>query len=254
MILQFLLTALVVFVCFVLVNRIAARMKKHDIIDILWGMGFVISAITSYLLGPKPGVGLLMTVLTAIWGIRLSAHLAARNLKKPEDFRYHQKRETWKDNFERTMFVRMYLSQFALNLLIGLPVIYINLSANARSNAFTWSGGIIWLVGMVFEVVGDAQLKRHMKTQRGTLITTGLWRYTRHPNYFGESLVWWGMYVISLSGGLRNWWLIISPITITCFLIFISGVPLLEEKLKTRPGWADYARRTSKFFPLPPKK
>ena len=254
MTLPFVLTAFIVLAGFVVVNRVAARMKKHDVLDIFWGLGFVLSALTSYLLGPKPAAGLLMTVLTCIWGSRLSAHLAARNLNKPEDFRYKEKRETWKNNFELTVFVRMYVSQFALNLIIGLPVIYINLSAKANVNAFTWLGCLIWLVGMVFEVVGDAQLKRHMKTNRGTLITTGLWRYTRHPNYFGESLVWWGIYVISLSGGLSNWWLIISPLTITCFLLFISGVPLLEEKMKTRPGWADYARRTSKFFPLPPKK
>ena len=253
MALQFLITALIVLCCFVLVHRLGARLKKHDLIDILWGMGFVVSATASYLLGPRPHTGLLMSLLTVLWGLRLSLHLARRNLHREEDFRYLAMRRRWPQRFELTMFLRVYLSQYALNLLIGLPTIYVNLRGASAPGLFAWLGGAAWLIGMAFEVVGDAQLARHRRHAPGQLMTTGLWRYTRHPNYFGECLVWTGIYLISLSGSLRNWWLILSPVLITTLLLFISGVPLLEKKMATRPGWAAYAARTSKFFPLPPK-
>ena len=153
-----------------------------------------------------------------------------------------------------TIFLRIYLLQYVLNLLIGLPVIYVNLTGAKPAGLLTLLGVIVWLVGMTFEVVGDAQLEAHMKKKTGKLMTTGLWKYTRHPNYFGESTIWWGIYLLSLSASRSNVWLIISPLVIALLLLFISGVPLLEKKISQRPDWDEYAGKTSKFVPLPPKK
>lgn len=248
------LTTSILLIGFIIVNRISANKKKHDLIDVFWGMGFVITAITSYFLGQRSQIGLVMTILTIIWGLRLSTHLAARNLNKPEDFRYKEMRERWPNNFERNIFLRIYLLQFALNLIIGFPVIYVNIYGIGEINGLTILGILIWLVGMTFEVVGDAQLKKHLVKNKGKLITTGLWKYTRHPNYFGESTVWWGMYLIALSEKWSNFWLIFSPFIITYLLIYVSGIPLLEEKMSKRDGWEEYSNKTSKFIPMPPKK
>ncbi len=251
---NFVLTAFIVFLGFVLVNRIAAKKQKHDYIDIYWGLGFVLSALTSYFLGPKTTVGLIMKILTSLWGLRLSWHLARRNTKKEEDYRYFEMRQKWQRNFERTIFLRVYLLQYVLNLIIGLPVIYVNLIGSKPAGFLTIIGVLLWLVGMYFEVVGDAQLEAHIKKKTGKLMTTGLWKYTRHPNYFGESVLWWGIFVVSLSASWSNFWLIISPLVITLLLLFVSGIPLLEKRMAKRPGWNEYARKTSKFIPLPPKK
>lgn len=163
-------------------------------------------------------------------------------------------RQRWKKNFERTIFLRIYLLQYVLNLLIGLPVIYVNLTGAKPASFLTLLGAMVWLVGMTFEVVRDAQLEAHMKKKTGKLMTTGLWKYTRHPNYFGESTIWWGIYLLSLSASWSNVWLIINPLVLTLLLLFISGVPLLEKKMSQRPDWDAYAKKTSKFIPLPPKK
>lgn len=240
---------------FALVFLIGKSKKKHDFIDIFWGLGFVIAAVVSFLLGSKPISGLLMTLLVILWGGRLSYYLGKRNIVKPEDFRYMAMREKWKKRFELVMFLRMYLLQFALNAIIGFPIVYVNLQDANSPNLFTWLGLLVWIAGFAFEVIGDEQLRR-FKTKpdsKGKLMTTGLWAWTRHPNYFGEAVMWWGIFLISLTGDFGRVWLIFSPLLITYLLVNVSGVPMLEKKYEGRKDWEAYTKKTSKFFPVPPK-
>lgn len=245
----------ILFAGFVGTFFIGKQKRKHDLIDIFWGLGFVLSGVSAWLMGSRSLAGSLMLLLVAVWGIRLSLHLAKRNLGKPEDFRYQAMRQRWTKDFERIMFVRNYLLQFALNVLVGFPLVFVNLQGAGNPDAFTWLGLAVWVFGFAFEVVGDEELRR-FKTNplnKGKLMTTGLWAWTRHPNYFGEAVIWWGLFIISLTGDFGRIWLIFSPVVITLLLLFVSGVPLLEKKYAGRADWQAYTRRTSMFFPLPPK-
>lgn len=252
---SYLLVYAVLLAGFVVVFLIGRHQRKHDLVDIFWGMGFVLSGLAARLLGPGGATGVLMLALVAIWGLRLSLHLARRNLGKPEDFRYLAMRRRWQKNFEFVMFVRNYLLQFILNVLVGFPLVFINLQGAGSPDIFTWLGAVVWLAGFAFEVIGDEQLRR-FKTNpdnKGRLMTQGLWSWTRHPNYFVEALLWWGIFFIGLTGNIGRVWLVFSPILITFLLLRVSGVPLLEKKYQGRDDWQAYTRRTSKFIPLPPR-
>ena len=252
---KYLLVYLILLLGFVVVFQIGRNKKKHDFIDIFWGLGFILAAAVSYLLGSKPASGLLMGVLVLIWGGRLSFYLGRRNIGRPEDFRYKAMREKWKKRFELVMFFRMYLLQFLLNGIIGFPIVYVNLQGARSPDFFTWLGLLVWLFGFAFEVVGDEQLRRFkLKPEgKGKLMTTGLWAWTRHPNYFGEAVTWWGLFLISLTGDIGRFWLIFSPLLITFLLVYVSGVPMLEKKYEGRADWEAYKKRTAKFIPRPPK-
>ncbi|NCC76562.1 MAG: DUF1295 domain-containing protein [Clostridia bacterium] len=252
--LLWILLALLVF--FVITFIIAQSQKNNGLIDIAWGLGFVVSAWISFFVGkPTGAVPLTMTILVTIWGLRLTYFLARRNLGKPEDFRYANMRATWNPTtFYLRMFVQIYLLQLILNFLINWTTITANLEDLSGWSLLATSGLAVWLIGFFFETVGDRQLKRFKadSQNKGKLIETGLWRYSRHPNYFGEAVQWWGIYLLAISDG-RNFWLVVSPLLITLFLLFISGVPMLEKKYAGRPDWEDYKRRTSKFIPWIPK-
>ncbi len=239
-----------------IITFLQAKQKgKHDFLDIIWGMAFIVAAVTSYLLGQKTAVNSLMTLLVIIWGMRLTIHLFKRISNSKEDYRYQAYREDYKgNNYDLYFFFRMYLLQYILSILIGFPVIYSNL------NGVTWSsltviGLVVWLIGFIFESVGDSQLKAFIAQpeNKGKLMTIGLWRYTRHPNYFGEATQWWGIYIIAISN-FQNLWLVFSPVLITLLVRYVSGVPLLEKKYEGRADWQAYKAKTSVFFPLPPKK
>ncbi len=252
---KYLVVYAVLLLGFVLVFLAGRSKRKHDLIDIFWGMGFVVSGITAWLAGPRPRAGSLMLALVILWGARLSWHLARRNLGKPEDFRYLDMRQRWTNRFEAVMFVRIYLLQFALNALVGFPVVYVLLEGAPEPDAFTWLGMAVWAAGFAFEAVGDSQLQRFKAKpeNRGKLMTTGLWALTRHPNYFGEALLWWGIFLMALTGHPGRAWLVFSPILMTVLLRYVSGVPLLEKKYQGRPDWEAYARRTAPFIPRRPR-
>lgn len=245
------------FVFFVITFIIAQAQKNNGLIDIAWGLGFVVSSVMSFVTGtPKGLVPVVMTICVTVWGLRLTWYLARRNLGKPEDFRYAQMRETWNPStFYIKMFLRIYILQLILNFVINLPTIVTNLQDQASWGFAAAVGLAVWLTGFYFEAVGDSQLKRFKANpaNKGKLITEGLWKYSRHPNYFGEATQWWGIFIMAISGG-RNYWLIISPLLITLFLLYVSGVPMLEKKYAGRPDWEDYKRKTPKFFPGIPKK
>ncbi len=231
-------------------------LHRNDVADTAWGLGFVFLAwVTLFRSANFHFLSLLVVSLVTIWGSRLSYHVTRRNWGRPEDFRY----QTWRKEWEKWFYPRSYLQVFLLQgiflYIIFLPVLFIILRATGPLTLPAGIGSLIWLLGFYFESTGDRQLKMHLSNSanKGKLMTTGLWRYTRHPNYFGEVTQWWGIFLIALSLPHAGF-TIISPILITFLILFVSGVPLLEKKYAGRPDWEEYKRKTSIFIPLPPKK
>jgi steroid 5-alpha reductase family enzyme len=228
---------------------------KHDvsIVDVFWGLGFVVIAWTAGALGAGYGPRrLLICTLVTLWGMRLAAYLLWRNWGAPEDYRYRAMRA---HHGERFVWVSLYMVfglQGALMWLVSLPLQVAQISP--LPDRLTWldgAGALLWAAGLCFEAVGDWQLARFKSdpANRGQVMDRGLWAYTRHPNYFGDAVVWWSYVAIALATPYGVW-TIISPVLMTFLLMRVSGVALLERKLvKTRPAYADYTRRTNAFFP-----
>ena len=237
---------------------IARLLKRTDIIDAAWGPAFIVAAIASFSIGEQT-IGLniqtLVTVLVAVWGVRLSYTITRRLLRHDEDRRYVELRKKWSGNEAINTFLRIFLVQAILATIVSLAVIHANISDAESLNIFAWIGLMIWLIGFYFEVVGDWQLKQFLANpkNKGKLMTSGLWAYTRHPNYFGEATMWWGVAIIVL-GTAYGWVGLITPVIISYLLLFVSGVPMTEKAFEGRPGWEAYKKRTSKFLPLPPRK
>ena len=236
---------------------LAAQLKgRNDIADVAWGLGFIVAAAVSLLAaGLYSPRGVLVSALVLVWGVRLAVHIHARNRGRGEDRRYRQWREEWGRWFVVRSFFQVFILQGLLLVLVAVPVIYANGSASVPFGLLDLAGMLVWLTGFGFEAIGDWQLLRFLRdpAQKGQLMTTGLWRYTRHPNYFGEVTLWWGVWLIVLSvpGG---WLTVIGPLTITLLILKVSGIPMLEKGYEGRADFADYKRRTSAFFPLPPRR
>jgi steroid 5-alpha reductase family enzyme len=234
---------------------LALLRRDNSVADAGWGIGvLVVWAVTFFL---EPGGTALQGfagVLVAAWGLRLSAHIGLRNRGRGEDFRYAQWRKDWGRAFVPRTYLQVFLLQGLFLVLVAMPVILINRSRSGRIGPFAAAGAGIWLIGFLFESVGDSQLRRFKgdPANRGRIMTEGLWKYTRHPNYFGESLMWWGLAVLGLSvpGG---WAGAVSPLVLTILLTKVSGIPLLERKYRGNAEFEAYARRTSAFIPLPPR-
>lgn len=234
---------------------IVAYFKKNaSIIDIGWGLGFVIVSVFGFINNPSI-ISFLILLLVGLWGIRLSFHIFLRNHGKPEDFRYANFRKNWGKIYYVRSYFQLFLFQGLLMYIISLSFIFTQLSDKTPNYLFVLTGTFIWIFGFAFEAIGDYQLKKHIKdiNNKGKLISTGLWKYTRHPNYFGEATLWWGIFVIGLSVG-NNLFTIISPLTITLVIRFLSGVPMLEKSLKKYQGYDTYVKSTSIFIPWFPKK
>lgn len=234
---------------------ISLVIKRNDVADIAWGLGFVVLAWTSFFLSQTyPLRGVLVNILVTVWGIRLAWHIYRRNAGKPEDYRYLAWRKEWGKWFYIRSYLQVYMLQGFFLFLIIQPVLIINKSTGVIG-LLDFLGVLLWIFGFYFESVGDAQLKQFVSnpTNKGKIMDQGLWRYTRHPNYFGEITQWWGIFIIALSipFGIFT---IIGPLTITCLILFVSGVPLLEKKYAGRPDFEEYKKRTSIFLPLPLKK
>lgn len=247
----------VIFIYFTLLFFLAQYLQNNSIVDLAWGIGFVLVAITGYLIMPtKTTVSTIILVLVTIWGVRLFFHLAKRNIGKPEDYRYVNMRKRWGDHWPRLKaYLNVFVLQGVLLFVVSMPILLVMTSS---VNTFYWWNGlgvVIWLVGFGYETVGDYELTKFkkIKSNQGKLLTSGLWSTTRHPNYFGEALSWWGIFLISLND-TRNIWGIIGPMTITLLLLFVSGVPLLEKKYRDRPDFVAYAHKTPKFVPFIGKK
>lgn len=233
-------------------------LRNAGIADIFWGPGFVLLAWISFFssqgyLGRK----ILIAGLVSLWGIRLALHIGARNWGKGEDRRYQTWRREKGENFWWISLFTVFGVQGILLWIISLVVQAGQLSAVPDClTLLDGLGTLLWAVGFFFEALGDLQLTRFKAdpANKGKVMDRGLWRYTRHPNYFGESLMWWGIYFIALSTPGKAW-TIVSPITITFLLLRVSGVTLLERTIvDTRPGYREYQEKTSAFIPWFPRK
>jgi steroid 5-alpha reductase family enzyme len=230
--------------------------RRNDVADVAWGLGFVLLAWTSFFLSGGSGTrGVLVGVLVSVWGLRLAWHIHARNRGKAEDYRYLAWRREWGRWFYARSYAQVYLLQGTLLFLIAVPVLIINRSPGGTFGFLNGIGVCVWLFGFLFESVGDAELARFMKDplSRGKLLQNGLWRYTRHPNYFGEVTQWWGIWLVAL-GVPGGWFGIVGPLTITILILKVSGIPMLERKMADNPDFAEYKRRTSLFLPWFPKR
>jgi steroid 5-alpha reductase family enzyme len=238
-----------------LIFMLAWIKKDNSIVDIAWGIGFIFVAILTFFLVTEFAVRhILVTALIFLWGSRLATHIAIRNKGKGEDFRYAKWRKDWGKWFFIRSFFQIYMLQGLLLLIIAYPVMLINHSEDPGITFFDILGLIIWLTGFFFEAVGDYQLLKFKRKaeNKGKIIAQGLWRYTRHPNYFGETAMWWGIFLMALS--LKNGWTaIVSPLTITFLLLKVSGISMLEKKYVGNKQFEEYAKRTSAFFPWFPK-
>ncbi len=229
--------------------------KRNDVADVAWGLGFVLMTWASFFLTGDSGArGVLVGVLVSVWGLRLAWHIHKRNKGKAEDYRYLAWRQQWGKWFYLRSYLQVYLLQGFFLFLIVMPVLLINRSTGTALGVLDVLGVVVWLAGFYFEAVGDAQLARFIKNpaNKGKLMQSGLWAYTRHPNYFGEVTQWWGLWLVALA--VPHGWLgVIGPITITILILKVSGIPLLEKKMQENPEFAEYRRRVSVFIPLPPR-
>jgi len=240
-------------------------LKNVSIIDIGWGFGFVVVAWTSFLTKGIESPGwphLLLPIVVTVWGLRLTIYLAIRNIGKPEDYRYVAMREKRGTSFVWSSLLRVFLLQGVIMWVVSLPIqaaaAWPVTSVENASPCLILSGAglAVWAIGLFFEAVGDFQLARFKAdpNNKGHVMDQGLWRWTRHPNYFGDFCVWWGHWLICLgvSEMSATWWTVLSPAIMSFFLIKVSGVALLEKAMKKRsPEYEDYIRRTSSFFPWP---
>jgi steroid 5-alpha reductase family enzyme len=245
-------TILMVLVC--LLWLVSLALKDTSIVDIFWGFGFVVVAWTCYFtttgFAPRK---LLVTTIVTIWGVRLAMYLYWRNHGKGEDYRYQSLRKRIGKNFPLVSLVVVFIFQGLLIWLISLPIQAAQASSE-QLTGFDFIGVTLWAIGLTFEAVGDWQLASFKADpgNKGQVMNRGLWRYTRHPNYFGDALLWWGIFCFALP---QHWWTIVSPIAMTVLLLKISGVALLEKTLtKTKPQYEAYVRRTNAFLPWFPKK
>jgi steroid 5-alpha reductase family enzyme len=235
---------------------LALLKKDNSLADTAWGLGFVLLAGLTFIRGPEPAAPrrVLVTSLVLAWGLRLAAHVFTRNRKKGEDFRYAAWRARWGRCFVLRSYLQIFLLQGLLLLVIAWPVVLVNSTPQTGLGWRDLAGAAVWLLGFVFEAAADAQLARFKREARnqGRIMAGGLWRYSRHPNYFGEALMWWGLFILALgSEGGRP--ALASPLLITVLLRFVSGVPMLERKYLKNAEFQAYARRTNAFFPWPPR-
>jgi steroid 5-alpha reductase family enzyme len=237
---------------------LSLRLADASIIDVFWGLGFVLIGWLCFGLGDgAPGRRLALAGMASVWGLRLAIHIGRRNHGRPEDFRYAKLRARDGARFRLTSLYRVYLVQAALMWVVALP-----LQAGSAHGQGTGLGvldllGIaVWSVGISCEAIGDWQLARFKADPASgdKVMDRGLWRYTRHPNYFGDVVAWWGIGLVGLAAG-GDWWLLAGPAVNTFILVRLTGKPLLEATIgERRPGYADYIARTSGFVPWPPRR
>lgn len=237
----------------------AASVTRRDasLVDRVWGMGFVAIAWTYVAVAEASDRMLMAAVLITIWGVRLSGYITWRNWGHGEDPRYAAMRAKRPDSFPVRSLVTVFALQGVLAWIVALPLFGIAIVGDGELGWLDGVGAAVWAVGFFFEAVGDWQLARFLgdESNRGKVLDTGLWRWTRHPNYFGDSAMWWGIGILSVAAGA--WWGLAGPAIMMVLIVKVSGVALTDRNMTTksqRAGHADYVASTSPFFPLPPRK
>lgn len=254
----FLATAAAVCAAMSILWLVSLARRDASIVDIYWGPGFAVIGAVACAVGSGGDATrrALSLSLVALWGLRLGGYLFWRNRGAGEDYRYAAMRRRHGARFGLVSLGSVFGLQGALAWIVSLPVQVVHVSAGGRLGPFDAAGALLFALGFAFEAVGDWQLARFRAdpANAGRVMDRGLWRYTRHPNYFGDALVWWGLFAIALATPAGPWTLP-APLLMNFLLLRVSGVPLLERGLtKRRPGYADYAARTSAFIPLPPRR
>lgn len=244
----------------VLMFLLAQVLKNNSIVDIGWGIGFVLVATYTFFtqqveFPTRPSLALLMTWA---WGIRLAWHIGARNWGRGEDPRYAKWREEWGKTVVWRSFLQVFMLQGIIMWVVSLPIQFVVAEQTPPPSSLDWltiPGVAIWLIGFLFEAIGDLQLMLFIQKPqpKPRFLTTGLWALTRHPNYFGEALLWWGFFLVAL-GSENGIFTIVSPLIIGFLLLKVSGIPMLEAPYKGNAEFDAYKRRTSAFFPWFPKK
>jgi len=243
--------ALAVVVLMAITALAARRTGRWAVVDVTWGLGFLVVTVIAVLLGDGDVLrrGILLG-LVAAWSLRLASHILRRSGGR-EDPRYEELKQQGKGGFVRRVLLPQGLAIFFVSLPIQVAV-----ASHRPVGWLAWVGVAIWLVGLAFESIGDAQLKQFKAgpANKGKVMDRGLWAFTRHPNYFGDACVWWGIYLVAADSGLDGAATVLSPVAMTYFLVFATGARLLEKTMMQRDGYPEYADRTSMFFPLPPKR
>jgi steroid 5-alpha reductase family enzyme len=253
----YLIIGLVILVSMTVLWLASLALRNSGIADVFWGAGFVVTTWVVFALTPAgfQERKLLISSLVSIWGLRLTLHILLRNRGKPEDFRYRAWRAEAGKSWWWRSFFKVFLLQGLLMWIIGAPLLAAQHSAAPDRFTLTDYAAIaVWIAGFFFEAVGDWQLARFKanSANKGGLMNTGVWRCTRHPNYFGDAAQWWGFYLAALAAG--GWWTIFAPVIMTVLLVRVSGVVLLEKSLKeTKPGYKEYVETTNGFFPWFPR-
>ena len=250
-----LVAAFVTIVCLMLATWSVSLLRRDaSIVDIAWGLGFVLVAwAAKFVTGASGSGNWLLLLMVTVWGLRLTGYLAKRNLGKGEDFRYRAMRRKHGERFAIVSLYSVFGLQGALMMLVSLPVSLGQRDTDAGAGFIVLLGFVVWAVGLYFEVVGDAQLARFKRDPRNAdqIMDQGLWGLTRHPNYFGDALVWWGLAIVGSSQG-AGIWAFLGAAVMTVLLVRVSGAALLDRLLaKRKPGYAEYMARTSGFIPLP---
>jgi len=250
-----LLAAFVTIACLMLTTWSVSLLRRDaSIVDIVWGFGFVAAAWAARFVSGGAGSGnWLLVGMVTVWGLRLSAYLARRNLGKGEDFRYQAMRRKHGERFPVVSLYTVFGLQGALMFVVALPVTLGQREIDAEAGFVAFLGVAVWAVGMYFEAVGDAQLARFKRNpaNHGKVMDQGLWALTRHPNYFGDSLVWWGLAITGSVQGAGPW-AFLGAAVMTTLLVRVSGMAMLDRLLaKRKPGYAEYMARTSGFIPMP---
>lgn len=231
----------------------AAVRRRNDIADVAWGLGFVLLAAIGLIAAPS-GKTFVVFALVAFWGIRLATHIYSRFRRHAEeDRRYQKMREAWGEHQLLNSWWNVFVSQGFFMVLVAAPIIALPHVANDAWSIVHYAGLSLWVFGYVFETIGDRQLARFLTDEKrpkeDRIMQRGLWRYSRHPNYFGEATLWWGMWLITL--GPASAYTLLGPVTITLLLRFVSGVPLAEAGFKGDPAFEEYKRRTPAMLPNP---
>lgn len=232
-------------------------LKNASIVDIVWGLGFVITSwVLAVTIDGDSTRQILLAVMVGLWGLRLGGYLAKRNIGHGEDWRYKAMRKKKGARFGLISLVTVFGLQGVLMWIVSLPVMFGNSDATPGVGPLAVIGVMVWAVGLSFEAIGDWQLVQFKRdpNNAGKVMQTGLWSLTRHPNYFGDALLWWGIGIVGAETGSGVIGFI-GPVVMTVLLLRVSGVPMLERSLmKRREGYAEYAARTSSFIPRPPKR